>query len=640
MVSLRRTRALLAPCALFGVALTYGAHAAGAQALAPAASPSPSPAPALVRIGSVSTSDRQTEPLTATARTTYVVSKAQMLLRGDDTVAAALAGVPGVTIQSYGAAGAGASVAIRGERGDGVLVLLDGVPVPGGEIGNIDLGAMPTAGVERIEVVEGAGATLYGTGASGGVINIITSRSRAAYQTPEAAYEAGSYGLQRLAFEDATFSFAREIAANNYSYPAAGSPIDAVRTNADLSSTNARFTDGGTIGHLRIDGSTGFVSRILGVPGQLGALTSFARQQDDTQDARIGLALDRAQATTSLDLSASRQTLAYADPSLLEYGPILDFSSDARVQLSLRDNVVTNASRLIYGVDLAHGVARNDGGNGDFSAAPFAQTALYAQDSLSLGASSRIYAGLRGERDGAAGGALTPALGGVIGLGETLALKLNAGTAFQVPTAEDLTYPGFSNPYLQPERTQSFDATLEGAHVLGGASIGWFVETGTNLITLNPLVDYAQPFGPANEPLINQQQSSVAGFVLAATTKPRNGIVTNVSITDTYRALGYNDGAPAARLVGRPVFATSFDVGYTGPTWSRLAALGAVAHTVGLLDALGAGDYTSVDAYVRLRAAPHALVSLRVFDLGNERYEEIGGYPMPGRTLAVEVSTR
>ena len=49
---------------------------------------------------------------------------------------------------------------------------------------------------------------------------------------------------------------------------------------------------------------------------------------------------------------------------------------------------------------------------------------------------------------------------------------------------------------------------------------------------------------------------------------------------------------------------------------------------------------TRVDAYARLRLAPRALLSLRVYNLGNERYEEIGGFPLPGRSLAVELSTR
>lgn len=634
MVFFKRTRALLAPCVL-GVALVCTAPTtAGAQT-----APAPSPVP---EIGRVSTSDRQDEPVAATARATYVVTKAQMLLHGDDDVAAALADVPGLLIERDGAAGAYSPVTIRGQRDDGVLVLLDGRPIAGGEIGDLDLGAMPTAGVERIEVVEGAGATLYGNDASGGVINIITARSRGAYRTPEASFSAGSFGTQRFAFETSTFSFAREIAANDYPYPVPGAG-NATRANADLSATNARFTDAGTLGAFQLSGSAGVSSRLLGVPGQLGSLTSFARQADDASDVRLSLALDRPQAVTTLDLSGSRQTLAYADPSAAEFGPYLDFSTDARVQASLRDNVVSGGNRLIYGLDVAHGVARNDGSGAGYAAlaaTPFAQTAAYVQDSASIGPGSRLYGGLRSERDGAAGAALTPSLGGVVGLGDAVALRVNAGTAFRVPTAEDLEFPGFSNPLLQPERLQSFDATLEAPRVLGGASIGWFVQTANDLITLNPNVNYGLPFGPGNEPLINDQQSSTGGLILELASPPRDGLAARLSATDTYRALGYNAGVAAARLFHVPVIAAALDLGYTGPAAARLAAAGAVAHSVGALDTAGSGDFTTIDAYVRFRLQTHALVSLRVYDVANRRYEEDAGYPLPGRTFAMELSTR
>jgi outer membrane cobalamin receptor len=165
-------------------------------ARAQAVAPSPSPTP-VAEIGRVSTSDRQDEPADQTARVTYTVTKAQMLLHGDDNVASALDRVPGVYVQHFGGPGAAAEITVNGQRTDGNLILLDGRPVSGGGIGVIDLASMPTAGIERIEVVEGAGATLYGNGASSSVINIITTRSNAAYTTPIVSVAGGSYGYGR-----------------------------------------------------------------------------------------------------------------------------------------------------------------------------------------------------------------------------------------------------------------------------------------------------------------------------------------------------------------------------------------------------------------------------------------------------------
>jgi outer membrane receptor protein involved in Fe transport len=43
---------------------------------------------------------------------------------------------------------------------------------------------------------------------------------------------------------------------------------------------------------------------------------------------------------------------------------------------------------------------------------------------------------------------------------------------------------------------------------------------------------------------------------------------------------------------------------------------------------------------VTLRVTHHALLTLRGYNLGNERYAEVSGYPMPGRTFAVELTAR
>jgi iron complex outermembrane receptor protein len=61
-------------------------------------------------------------------------------------------------------------------RGTGsrVLLLLDGFPMLAADLGDIKWDAIPVSEVERVEVIKGAGSALYGTGALGGVINVIT----------------------------------------------------------------------------------------------------------------------------------------------------------------------------------------------------------------------------------------------------------------------------------------------------------------------------------------------------------------------------------------------------------------------------------------------------------------------------------
>lgn len=74
----------------------------------------------------------------------------------------------------------GGQVNIRGSsgysRGTGsrVLLLLDGFSMLSADLGDIKWDVIPVDQVERVEVIKGAGSALYGTGALGGVINVIT----------------------------------------------------------------------------------------------------------------------------------------------------------------------------------------------------------------------------------------------------------------------------------------------------------------------------------------------------------------------------------------------------------------------------------------------------------------------------------
>ncbi|MFN2459369.1 MAG: TonB-dependent receptor plug domain-containing protein [Candidatus Velthaea sp.] len=636
-----------ARAAFIGAACAAAAAAACAQgAPAPAPGPSATPSP-LSEIGRVTTSDRQDEPLAATARVTYVVTNSEMVTRGYATVAQALDAVPGLSIQHYGAYGAAADIQMRGSRTAQVLVLLDGRPIGGTQSASVDVGALSTTGVERIEVVESGGSTLYGAGAVAGVINIITSKAARAYAAgPEITLHAGSFADRGLSFETKNFAFERHLATNNFAYPVARSAA-ATRIDDDALSTTFRATTSGSLGALGINASTGFAERRLGVPGPLTFLSADSRQETIDEDVRVSLSRQRVRAVTTLDLSGTRQSLVFRDLDLNDTGgfPFLDFNTEARVQASLRNVVTTESNRFVAGIDVARGSARIDAGDGNPAVNGFAQSALYAQDSLRIAPGTRIYGGLRAERDGGAGAALSPAAGAIVALGNGLSLRANGATAFRVPTAVDLYFPGYSNPTLRPEHTRSFDVTLDDARILGGAAFGYFVTTGTDFIAGNPAADPTAPFGPGNFPLINIARASIAGFTFDAQTAPSHGVTTRVGITDTYRALGFdtNPAVPTAtRLARRPVIGAKLAVQYDGAPRSLLASAGVQTVTEGArVDQFGFGaGFTRVDAFMRLRLARRALLSLRAYNLGNERYEGVAGFPAPGRAFALELATR
>jgi outer membrane receptor protein involved in Fe transport len=75
-----------------------------------------------------------------------------------------------------------------------VIVMVDGVKLNPPDMAGPDLSSIPLDQIERIEIVRGAGSVLYGDGAVGGVINIITKKGE---KEPEACLYAsyGSYDM-------------------------------------------------------------------------------------------------------------------------------------------------------------------------------------------------------------------------------------------------------------------------------------------------------------------------------------------------------------------------------------------------------------------------------------------------------------
>lgn len=117
-------------------------------------------------------------PLADIAAGVTVITRQQIEDRAYDTLAQALAEVPGLRIAQSGGPGGNAGVFIRGTNSNQVLVLRDGMPInDAADAGGLfNFGVDTLADVERIEVIRGPMASLYGSGAIGGVINLITRR--------------------------------------------------------------------------------------------------------------------------------------------------------------------------------------------------------------------------------------------------------------------------------------------------------------------------------------------------------------------------------------------------------------------------------------------------------------------------------
>lgn len=93
--------------------------------------------------------------------------------RPADALPELLARSPGATVRSFGGLGQFASVSIRGSSPQQVAVFLDGVPITSSVAGLVDVGALPTDGLRRVEVYRGYVPIAYGSAAIGGAIDLV-----------------------------------------------------------------------------------------------------------------------------------------------------------------------------------------------------------------------------------------------------------------------------------------------------------------------------------------------------------------------------------------------------------------------------------------------------------------------------------
>jgi vitamin B12 transporter len=147
----------------------------------------------------VVTATRTEVPLNQLTTSVTVITAEEIRERQAELVSEVLRDVAGVNVVQTGSMGTTTSVFIRGSAPNQVLVLIDGVEINSTTTGAYDFANLTTESVDRIEVLRGAGGTLYGSQAIGGVINIITKRGQGPLDVGVSAQGGNGYTNRQVA---------------------------------------------------------------------------------------------------------------------------------------------------------------------------------------------------------------------------------------------------------------------------------------------------------------------------------------------------------------------------------------------------------------------------------------------------------
>ena len=380
------------------------------------------------------------------------------------TVDEALRSVPGVEIRRSGAYGKTTSVTIRGANANQVQVLVDGLRVKSPTLGQVDLSDISPDLIERIEVIRGAQSTLYGADAIGGVINIITRKGKGGPFQATVQQEVGNYDTL---VSRATVYGAWKIL--NYALSASHFESNGQFQNdeTDANAISARI--GATLpGNSTLDFVFRYNKNDIGVPVKgvfpgpqpiNPIINRNARSQSETTIFSLeGKTRPVEWWETRGRLARYENSAGFQDP--VDPGVDFDFPTFSQVNVERREAEWVNSFFIgkwsTSSVGLEHRREIGESHN-TFRAVSETQSVFFEQQ---LRFFERLFltGGFRVE-DNSVFGTTTTERGSLAFLIKETGTRLrgSAGTGFRAPTFNDLFFPGFGNPDLQPEKSLSYD---------------------------------------------------------------------------------------------------------------------------------------------------------------------------------------
>jgi vitamin B12 transporter len=553
------------------------------------------------------------------------------------TVDEALRNVPGVEIRRSGAYGKTTSVTIRGANANQVQVLVDGLRVKSPTLGQVDLSDISPDLIERIEVIRGAQSTLYGADAIGGVVNIITRKGKGGPLQATVQQEVGNYDT--LASRATVYGAWKML---NYALSASHFESNGQFQNdeTDTHAISARI--GAT---LPWNSTLDFVFRYnkndIGVPVKgvfpgpqpiNPIINRNARSQSETTIFGLeGKTRPVPWWETRGRLARYENSAGFQDP--VDPGVTFDFPTFSQVNVERREAEWVNSFFIgkwsTSSVGLEHRREIGESHN-TFRAVSETQSVFFEQQ---LRFFERLFltGGFRVE-DSSVFGTTTTGRGSLAFLIKETGTRLrgSAGTGFRAPTFNDLFFPGFGNPDLQPEESLSYDFGVDQKLWNNRIRLGltYFQNEFKNLIACCTPLSTAPFGGPFN---VGRARSAGIEFTSEVDVLPN--LVASLSYT-------YTDSENLA--TDRPLPREPRHRWNIGLTWEPIAKLSLFTQVHVVTEQFDTfGDvynsgYTRVDVggtwriLERMGWLKKLELTARIQNLLDEGYAEVRGFPALG----------
>ncbi len=516
-----------------------------------------------------------------------------------------------VDIQQRGAAGVQADISVRGASFEQTLVLLNGFRINDAETSHFNLDVpVPLEALSGIDVLHGAGSTLYGSDAIGGVVDFLTARpdhTSVLLRAGAASFGGNEQGI----VASGSGKKWGEVLAGSREFSEGFMADRDYRTEDASSETWLQSPLGAT--DILLAGS----DRPFGANQFYGNYPSFERTKGWFASARQEMG-SKAEAVVGYRRHSDIFVLFRDQPEIYKNQHIDESWEGA---LRLKQNLGPRAT-LMYGLEedtdairsnrLGHHGRNQGAGYADLDVRPTQRTTLEV--------------GLREEvLSGGARSVFSPTVAGSFSVRPELKLRASAGYGFRLPTYIDLYYSDpatISNPLLKPESAWSYDG---GADWYPGrrtaASVTVFYSKQNNAI------DYVRASSSQPWQASNLQGLSFTGVESALQWQATRTQRIRLSWTALFGAQNALHGLQSEYVFNYPTNNSSAEWTVSGPEGLLLRT------RVGVTQRFQQTAYAVWDTSIA-REAGRYRPYLRMTNLANTGYQEIVGVQMPSRSFA------
>ncbi|MFA5168676.1 MAG: TonB-dependent receptor [Candidatus Omnitrophota bacterium] len=415
----------------------------------------------------VITSSRTPQNPDEVTRTVDVITAQDIAESDARDLSTLLTQLTSININSYGGPGAVKTLRMRGSTASQVLVLMDGRPLNNPRDGEVDLNLIPLTNIERVEIVHGPGSSLYGQGAMGGVINIITKNPPLEKQETMLSTEYGTFNttLERFLYGAAAGNLGALI-TGEYGYSSGYRENSAYETKNGSAKITYKINESHDLVF-----STALVNQLAGTPGSTAYPDSDDKQKTVTSFYDLTWIFKPSRdASLSLKVYQSNDQLTFAEHTTT-------FSKSVHTTKAIGADLQSNYRFLenllgIAGFNYVINTnASTDTGKHKYDLkAGFLEIQWDALENLHINTGARVddYSNFGSQVD--------PSLSCAYQFNDHVTFRSAVGRSFRAPTFNELYWPndGWSegNPNLKPETGISEEI---------GADIRWLDRIRTGL---------------------------------------------------------------------------------------------------------------------------------------------------------------